>query len=141
MCPGQIKQMNINDESVKSQFFLPQARLNKGQRKYCHCLMKSRPTHNKRAYFICKSMSAKTQKNLPPNANPAQYKFNPRRTNCVVNYQYSDYSLAEVQAFCREKGIPVTYTIPNTNTKRPYRKDKLVEFLIRNYTKKHSRRL
>jgi hypothetical protein len=132
---------NTESGSSTSRFFLPQARLNKGQRKYCHCLMKSRPTHKKRAYFICKSMSSRTQKNLPSNANPAQYRFNTRRTNCVVNYQYSDYSLAEVQAFCREKGIPVTYTIPDTITKRPYRKDKLVEFLIRNYTKKHSRRL
>lgn len=132
---------NSESGSVPSLYFLPQARLNKGQRKYCHCLMKARPTFQKRAYFICKGMSRRTQKNLPHGANPAQYRFNTQRTNCVVNYQYSDYSLAEVQAFCREKGIPVTYTIPGTNTERAYRKDKLVEFLIRNYIKKHSKRL
>jgi hypothetical protein len=132
--------MADNSESVKSKYFLPQARLNKGQRKYCHCLMKSRPTKNKGAYLVCNIMSRRTLKNLPAGANPAQYKFNPRWTNCVVNYQYSDYSLAEVQAFCLEKGIPVTYNDIKTNARRPYRKDKLVEFLIKNYTKRHSKR-
>lgn len=132
---------NIDASTSTSRYFLPQARLNKGQRKYCHCLMKSRPTKKKAAYFVCKQMSSKTQKNLPPGANPNQYKLNPRRTNCVLNYQYSDYSLAEVQAFCLEKGIPVSYTVstgPDAGTQRTYRQDKLVEFLIRNYVKQRA---
>ena len=132
-----------NIEKSTSRYFLPQARLNKGQRIYCHCLMKSRPTKKKSAYFLCKRISSKTQKNLPPGGNPNQYKFSLQRTNCELNYQYSDYSLAEVQAFCLEKGIPITYTVstgPGTGTQRAYRKDKLVEFLIRNYVKLHAKK-
>lgn len=140
---NQKNNLNLNLNTSTSRFFLPQARLNKGQRIYCHCLMKSRPTKKKSAYFICKRISSKTQKNLPPGANPNQYKLNHRRTNCVLNYQYADYSLAEVQAFCLEKGIPISYTVstgPGAGTQRAYRKDKLVELLIRNYVKLHANR-
>lgn len=123
----------------KSQYFLPQARLNKGQRKYCHCLMKSRPTMKKNVYYVCKNIAKRTQKNLPVGVNPAQYNFNPRRTNCVLNYQYSDYSLAEVQAFCHEKGIPIKYKINKGSGIGTYNKAKLIEFLIRNYINRHSK--
>ena len=118
---------------TEAKFFLPQSRLNKGQRKYCHCIMKSRVTAKKSMYPIC----YRNARRVPPGENPAQYRINPFKTNCVMNYQYSDYSLAEVQAYCKEKKIPTTYKDKQTGETKYYKKDKLVEWLIKNYMQKH----
>lgn len=140
----------------KRKYFLPHARLNRGQRKYCHCLMKARPTA-KNAYAVCQSMRARVGRQAKTKKARRQLTFNPYSTNCVMSYDFNDYTLKEVQALAKEKGITTTYitkpTIKNnkkyrnkrntmkdnkTNTKiknkrKEYSKDKLVEKLTQYY--------
>ncbi len=119
-----------NESLVPAKYFLPQARLNKGQRKYCHCLMQARAKLGSKAYPLCKYYASRYK--VPAGEQASSYWVNTRKVNCVMNYQYNDYSLKEVQAFCSEKGIPITYKTPSGTTKH-YAKNKLVEFLINNY--------
>lgn len=133
--------------NYERKYFLPHARLNKGQRKYCHCLMKARPTA-KNAYAVCQSMRARIASKSKTKKAKRQLTFNPYSTNCLMNYDYNDYSLEEVQALAKEKGISTTYTTNSsskktnkqsrklaktTKTRKEYSKDKLIEKLTQYY--------
>lgn len=131
-----------NNTTTKThKYFIPHARLNRGQRRYCHCIMKARVSKPKgNHYGFCQGVArvdwakAKTMKNK---LSARQYYFNINRTNCVMNYDYNDYSLREVQAFATEKGLPI-YELNSTGNKEYYPKDRLVQILTTNYIKKHT---
>ena len=173
------------------QYFLPHSRLNKGQRKYCHCIMKSRMDYlnkhfknkskknktnykkinkvvqknkinktnktkkrnvkllngmdlSRSHYFKCERIAKNNEiKFKPKKKKYNQFGFNKYKTNCVSNYNYDSYTLPEIQAFCLEKKISITYPkIIKKNGKKKrtlkyYTKNNLVGKLISNYVKKH----
>lgn len=133
---------NVNVIGQKThKYFIPHARLNRGQRRYCHCIMKARVSKPKGEHYgFCQGIArvdwakAKTMRNK---LSARQYYFDITRTNCVMNYDYNDYSLREVQAFADEKGIPL-YELDDTGKKKYYSKDRLVQLLTTNYIKKHT---
>lgn len=117
------------------QYFLPQARLNLGQRRYCHCLMKSRNSMGQ-PYAFCTNIAKQDWTKAKSNKSKAkQYYFNTMKTNCVMNYDYDDYSLEEVQAFAQEKNIPLFSNTPD-GAKKYYPKNRLVQLLVQHYLKK-----
>jgi hypothetical protein len=134
------RQIVQKEDDIKThKYFLPHARLNRGQRRYCHCLMKSRKGMGQ-PYSFCNSIARKDWAKGKRNKSQAkQYYFDIMKTNCVMNYDYNDYSLEEVQAFATEKNIPLfTTTTTSTGTKKKYHtKDKLVQLLVQNYLNKH----
>ena len=175
------------------QYFLPHSRLNKGQRKYCHCIMKSRMDYlnkhfenkskkkkpknrkiiikeetikkknnklnktkkrkikllngmdiSRSHYFKCERIAKNNEiKFKPKKKKYNQFGFNKYKTNCVSNYNYDSYTLPEIQAFCLEKKISITYPkIIKKNGKKKrtqqyYTKNNLVGKLISHYVKKH----
>jgi len=131
-----------NNAATKThKYFIPHARLNRGQRRYCHCIMKARVSKPKgNHYGFCQGIAradwakAKTMKNK---ISARQYYFDISRTNCVMNYDYNDYSLIEVRQFATEKGLPI-YELDNSGNKKYYPKDRLVQLLTTNYIKKHT---
>lgn len=136
---------DVDDVNVIGQkthkYFIPHARLNRGQRRYCHCIMKARVSKPKGDHYgFCQGIAradwakAKTMRNK---LSARQYYFDISRTNCVMNYDYNDYSLREVQAFADEKGLPL-YELDSTGDKKYYPKDRLVQLLTTNYIKKHT---
>jgi hypothetical protein len=74
---------------------------------------------------------AKTMRNK---TKARQYYFTINKTNCIMNYDYNDYSLAEVQAFATEKGLPL-FELDASGNKKYYPKDRLVQLLVTNYVK------
>jgi hypothetical protein len=76
---------------------------------------------------------AKTMRNK---TKARQYYFAINKTNCIMNYDYNDYSLSEVQAFVAEKGLPL-FEVDASGNKKYYPKDRLVQLLVTNYIKKH----
>lgn len=130
------KQKSSNKtKKYKRQYFLPHARLNVGQRKYCHCLMKARISAQN-PYAACQSMRTRLASQAKTKKARRQLTFNPYSTNCVMSYDFNDYSLEEVQALAKEKGIPIHYKLKSATTKatyKPYSKDKLVEKLTQYY--------
>ena len=142
-----------NDSSLaksRAKYFLPHARINRAQRKYCHCLMKTRGAGTvKNPYGYCRNIvmgQMHRGKHLPATKR-AQLWINPEKTNCVMNYAYNDYSLGEVRALCLEKGLPISE--PGSSPVKYYPKDRLVQLLTTNYinrprkllTAKQTRRL
>ena len=121
-----------NKTNNEQNLFVPTARLNRGQRKYCHCLMQVR-TLKKVPYGICRNMSYQTMIR-----NPGQpgLRFNPKYTNCIMNYDYSKYSLNDIKALAKERGIPII----NNKTGRPNNKNTLVQLLTKRYIKNHVKR-
>jgi hypothetical protein len=131
-------------------YFLPHARLNRGQRRYCHCLMKARTTKTGRTlYGFCRTIAPKPKANNNLVANNktkkskktkqsnktkqnSQYVFNPLKTNCVMSYDYNDYSITEVRALCKEKGIAIRD--PKTGSYWP--RDRLVQMLTTAFVKR-----
>lgn len=124
-------------------YFLPHARINRGQRKYCHCLMKARP-NSKNVYAVCQSMRNRVASQARTQKAKRQLTFNLASTNCVMSYDFDDYSLEEIQALAHEKNIPIYYKISkqknksipkskSTSINKPYSKDKLVEKLTQYY--------
>ena len=130
-------------------YFIPHARLKIGQRKYCHCIMKNRLSKKKHKkhkkhkkqnpYIMCKMMKLNDRKTNP---NDIQYDYKLSKTNCVMNYDYDDYSLEEVRAFCLEKKIAISYNkiIERTTKTIYYDKNKLVEKLIQSYLNKRKQK-
>lgn len=115
----------------KARYFTPQARLTKGQRKYCKCLMSVRAT-GQNPYGICYSVINKSIKKLR-RKEPNQYKPGSiNKANCTLAYQYEDFSLNEVQALAKERGIAITYVDKTTGKRKYYQQNKLVEFITRN---------
>jgi hypothetical protein len=88
------------------------------------------------ANIIKKSISDYKIKNkLPANSyNP--YIFDSYKTNCVMNYNYTNYKLRDIQEFCKEKGIDIYYTTDDGITQKKYKKDKLIEKLVKHYLHK-----
>ena len=127
-----------NESSAK--YFLPHARINRAQRKYCHCLMKTRGTV-KNPYGYCRNivMGQMHRGKKLPATKRAQLWINPEKTNCVMNYSYNDYSLGEVRALCLEKGLPIAE--PSSNPVKYYPKDRLVQLLTTNYINRHRKLL
>lgn len=109
--------------------FLATSRLNRGQRKYCHCLMAIR-AKNIIPYGICSSQSYRAMK-MNPTAK--SLKFNPRKTNCVMNYDYNQYSFSDVQKLATERNIPLS----NPKTGKPNNKTSLVQLLTSHYINNH----
>lgn len=131
-------------KSSGNKYFNPQARLNKGQRGYCHCLMKkrynSKTKKKENPYSFCKGLAIKKGNKYKTKLKKGQYNqyyVDFRKTNCVMNYKYDDYTIQEIQAFCQEKKIPISY-INKENKKQYFKKNKLIELLINNYNKKYS---
>ena len=121
-------------------YFLPHARLNRGQRRFCHCIMKARITKPEGGHYgfcqgVAKNDWAKAK--LMRNKTKArQYYFTINKTNCIMNYDYNDYSLQEVQSFAAEKRLPL-FELDESGNKKYYPKDRLVQLLVTNYVKKH----
>jgi len=123
----------VIQNSIEPSKFISTSRLNRGQRKYCHCLMQVRSTKGtkkRNPYGICRNMSYQIM--LKNRGQPA-YKFKPETTNCIMNYDYSQYSLADVQALARERNIPLT----NAKSGRPNAKSTLIQLLTSRYIKNH----
>jgi hypothetical protein len=131
--------------SIEPSKFIGTSRLNRGQRKYCHCLMQVRTANSERInqsgnpakstqklnpYAICRNMSYKIM--LKNRGQPA-YKFKPEKTNCIMNYDYTQYSLADIQALAKERNIPVY----NNKTGRQIAKSTLIQLLTSRYIKNH----
>ena len=117
-------------KATSAKFYLPQARLTKGQRKYCSCLMHVRAT-GQNPYGICRASISKTAKKLR-RKEPNQYKPGTLfKVNCTLAYQYSDFNLKEVQALAKERKIPITYIDKKTGKRKYYKQDKLVEFITK----------
>lgn len=110
--------------------FLATSRLNRSQRKYCHCLMQIRTQKKKNPYGICLYQSAYTLK-----THPELPRFDKRRTNCIMNYDYSQYPIEYVQDLANEKGLAIT----NPKTGKPFNKTTLVQRLTAYYIKKRSK--
>lgn len=130
----------------KKSFFIKQSKLNKGQRKYCHCLMKFRLKNlnkNKKTlknntkipntqYYQCYTIGKYFSKlKKPKNKKYNQYKFDPKNTNCVMNYNYDNYTINEIRAFCLEKKIPISYLTYSNNktskTSKPTKSSKTIK--------------
>ena len=113
--------------------FLSTSRLNRGQRKYCHCLMQVRTQKKLKPYAICKNMSYKIMQ-----ANPGQqaFRFKPSGTNCIMNYDYSQYTLLDIQTLARESGIPTH----NPKTGKMNNKHTLIQLLTNRYINNHRSR-
>ena len=124
------KQKTKTEVGTIDSYFIPTARLNKGQRKLCHCIMKIRPQQP--PYSICYSQAYKTMKSPPKGESVKQYKFIPKYTNCVMNYNYNNYSLDEIRAFCTEKKIQTM-----SPKGIPYGKSALIRELTKHYVKRH----
>jgi len=120
---------NKNTQKKKS-MFLPTSRLKQGQRKYCHCLMQVRTQRKINPYAICRNMSYKT---LQANKGQSAFRFVPRKTNCIMNYDYSKYELEDVQALAHERGIPLY----NPKTGKQNNKTTLVQLLTNHYIINH----
>ena len=95
-------------------------------------------------YFKCERIAKNNEiKFKPKKKKYNQFGFNKYKTNCVSNYNYDSYTLPEIQAFCLEKKISITYPkIIKKNGKKKrtlkyYTKNNLVGKLISNYVKKH----
>ncbi len=124
------KQSKHQKSKQQKSMFLATSRLNRGQRKYCNCLMQVRTQKKIKPYAICKNMSYKIMR--ATHGQPA-FRFNPHNTNCVMNYDYSQYTLSDVQALARESGIPTH----NPKTGRINNKSTLVQLLTSRYISNH----
>ena len=127
---GKCSNINISggNKTKKAKFFTPQARLTKGQRKYCACLMHVRGKGQK-PYGICRSSITKTAKRLRK-VEPNQYKPGTLfKANCTLSYQYENFSLKEVQELAKERKIPITYVDSKSGKRKQYSQNKLVEFI------------
>ena len=157
-----MKSSNITSKTKKSIYFIPQSRLNRGQRKYCHCLMKFRLDNtkgkkktlklknttpvSKSQYYQCKNIANFYKNKFKPKKKGKtynQYDFNPFKTNCVNNYNYDNYTIDEIRVFCLEKKIPIQYTVLNKDKNKDKNKiknkDKNKDKNTKNITKYYSK--
>lgn len=127
-------------KTKKAKYFTPQARLTKGQRKYCTCIMHVR-AKNQNPYGICRASVAKTAKKLR-RVEPNQYKPGTLFTaNCTLSYQYENFSLKEVQALAKERKIPISYVDKSSGKRKFYAQNKLVEFITKKEYEKIKKRI
>jgi len=122
-------------KSKKENLFLVTSRLNVPQRKYCKCLMGVRKTQ-KNPYPICVYSLRKT--NLVnyslTSTKKVKHQFNPSRTNCILNYDLTKFTLEDVQLLAKERKIPTTY-LDKKKKRKPYQKNTLIHKLVTNYLK------
>ena len=106
-------------------YFLSNSRLTRYQRKYCHCLMKSR-TEKKNHYGKC--------------INLFKGKIDRTKTNCFMNYDLESYSLDEVKLLCKERKVKLYYM--KNKKKKYYTKRGLINKLLeKKFSKKKSSRI
>jgi hypothetical protein len=135
-----LEKESVEPRGKTHKYFLPHARLNRGQRRFCHCIMKARTSNPGKHYGVCQGLAkrdwakAKTMRNK---TKARQNFFKLNKTNCVMNYDYNDYSLEDVRAFAAEKGIPL-FEYDAKGMPVYYHKDRLVQLLVTNYVKKHT---
>ena len=135
-----------NASYQKTNLFLPTSRLNVSQRKYCKCLMSVRRSA-KNPYPICIWALKKTKRvnfnktSKTKKTKKSKREFNPARTNCILNYDYTKFDLKDIQLLAKERKIPISY-IDKKSTKgkrKQYKKETLVNKLINNYLKKSNK--
>ena len=127
--------MRQNSNSQTHNLFLVSSRLNVPQRKYCKCLMNVRRT-KKNPYPICiYSMRSTNRVNYSLKSTKGiTHQFNPARTNCILNYDFSKFPLTDIQLLAKERKIQITYL--NKKKKRlEYKKETLIHKLTTNYLK------
>ena len=124
-----------NSNSQKRNLFLVSSRLNVPQRKYCKCLMNVRRT-KKNPYPICiYSMRSTNRVNYSLKSTKGiKHQFNPARTNCMLNYDFSKFPLTDIQLLAKERKIPITY-LNKTKKRVEYKKETLIHKLTTNYLK------
>ena len=133
------KSYKNNAKYQKTNLFLPTSRLNLPQRKYCKCLMSVRRTA-KNPYPICIYSLRQTNRvnyNKTPKTKKtkkSKKQFNPVRTNCILNYDYTKFDLKDLQLLAKERKIPITYQTKNKKRKT-FKKETLVHKLTENYLK------
>lgn len=125
--------IQVGKTQLQKPMFLATSRLNRGQRKYCHCLMQVRTLKKIKPYAICKNMSYVI---MQANRGQPAFRFKPSDTNCIMNYDYSQYTLQDVRAIARESGIPTH----NPKTGKPNNKTTLVQLLTNRYISNHRAR-
>lgn len=143
----------------KTKVFRTGSKLTRIQRKYCSCLMKvrtdlikqkkiftpNRKPQNKKSkkkmddkahYGICYTNIRKYQKMDKNKKLRRQFymKLNPPKTNCVMNYNFDNYTLEEVQGLATENNVSLKY-VREGETKY-YKKSTLVSKIIDIYLKK-----
>lgn len=129
-----------NAKYQKTNLFLPTSRLNLPQRKYCKCLMSVRRAA-KNPYPICIYSLRQTNRvnynktTTSKKTKKSKNQFNPARTNCLLNYDYTKFDLKDLQLLAKERKIPITYQTKNKKQK-PFKKETLIHKLTENYLKK-----
>lgn len=109
----------VNKEKEKeSEYFRPETRLTKYNRKYCSCLVKVRS----RQSIYRSNKSNKIKKDVNPYAICSYTLFTrigkkKPIINCEDNYLWDSLSFEEIQSYAREKNIPIISK----------RKDKVIE--------------
>tara|TARA_B100000575_G_scaffold170605_1_gene136547 strand:+ start:3789 stop:4424 length:636 start_codon:yes stop_codon:yes gene_type:complete len=129
-----IKKSTKNNNKISSsskEYFTSTSKLSRLQRKYCHCLMKVRvesdtvikgkskssqktnyPKDIFNPYGICYS-SLRKKRNMHKTKQQKKafhLKLNPYKANCLMNYNYYNYSLKELQGLAKELKIPISYS-------------------------------
>ena len=127
-----ITQRKDDKPQQRQSLFLATSRLNRGQRKYCNCLMQVRTQKKIKPYGICRNMSYHI---MQANRKQPAFRFMPQKTNCIMNYDYSQYTLADIQALARESGIATH----NPKTGKTNNKTTLIQLLTKRYIVKHNR--
>ena len=127
--------MRQNSNSQKHNLFLVSSRLNIPQRKYCKCLMSVRRS-KKNPYPICiYSMRSTNRVNYSLKSTKGiTHQFNPARTNCILNYDFTKFPLKDIQLLAKERKIPITY-LNKTKKRVEYKKETLIHKLTTNYLK------
>ena len=134
------KSYKNNASYQKTNLFLPTSRLNVSQRKYCKCLMNVRKSA-KNPYPICIWALKKTKRvnfnktSKTKKTKKSKREFNPTRTNCILNYDYTKFDLKDIQLLAKERKIPISY-VDKKNKRKQYKKETLVHKLINNYLNK-----
>lgn len=139
------KETKINkDYNPNKNFFIPSSRLNKAQRKYCHCLMNVRRESFRNPYGMCINIlksdnlvnyskpdfkTLKKNKSQKKKYNKDQ--FNPNYTNCLLNYDLYKYNIRQIRLLAEEKDIKIYWI--NNGKKQFYKKNTLINKIIENY--------
>ena len=141
----------------KKQYFTYGSKLTGLQRRYCSCLMKVRGDLVKSGKILTRKKKPQNKKTTKLMSDKAHYgicygsirkqmKMNknkktkrqfhqmlhPRSTNCIMNYDFNDYTLQQVQSLSKEMRIPITYKRKNRRRKF-YKKSTLVKRLTTRY--------
>lgn len=110
-------------ELSKKEYFRPETRLSRYDRKYCSCLVQVRTRQSKH-----RTTKAKRKSKIKKEVNPyaiCSYTLYSRIgkkkpiINCGDNYKWESLTLEEIQAFANEKGIPIRSKKRNGSVETP----------------------